>query len=176
MRFLQSISLFLILTFALSAAEPPKIGLVGKPGEPAAVEVTGLSKETIARLKSAKLEAKQWPEMLRVVVAGGKAEEERNRLPIAGTYTLTESGIRFEPQFPLVPGREYRAILFPEFDPTRSGKGEPVEASLTVPKSPPGPRIAITGIYPSVTSSRRTPSASTSTFQAKSRAETSIGI
>lgn len=149
MRFLLGFSFTFTLTLTLSAAEPPKIVLVGpKPGEPAVIEVTGLSKETIARLKDARLEAKQWPEIFRVVVAGGKAEEVLARLPISGKYTLTETGIRFDPQFPLVPGREYRAILYPDYNPVRVRKGDPLEVSLTVPKPPPGPRVAITGIYP----------------------------
>jgi hypothetical protein len=151
MRFLLSISLILTLAFTLSAAEPPRIGLVtGKPGEPVAVEVTGLPKETIARLKNAKLETKQWPEVFRVVVAGGKAEEVLARLPIAGNYTLTDSGIRFAPQFPLVPGREYRAILHPDYVPDAAAiESNRIEAAIAVPKPPPGPRVSIAGIFPS---------------------------
>ncbi|HEV3384079.1 MAG TPA: hypothetical protein VG097_04650 [Gemmata sp.] len=151
MRFLLSISFIFPFAFTLSAAEPPKIGLVtGKPGEPVGVEVTGLPKETIARLKNANLENKQWPGVFRVVVAGGKAEEVLARLPIAGTYTLTDSGIRFAPQFPLVPGREYRALLNPDYDPTTPSRASNrIETALTVPKPPPGPRVSITGIFPS---------------------------
>jgi hypothetical protein len=151
MRSLLCISVSIALAHTLSAAEPPKIGLVaGKPGDPAAVEVTGLSTETIARLKKAKLDNKQWSEMFRVVVAGGKAGEVLARLPIAGTYIVNDSGIRFEPQFPLTPGREYRAILHPDYDPaTPARESARIETSVTVPKPPPGPRVSITGIYPS---------------------------
>jgi hypothetical protein len=150
MHFLLGNSLPLVLALTLSAAEPPRIGLIaGKPGEPAAVEVTGLPKETIARLKSAKLNSREWSEVFRVVVAGGKPEEVMNRLPVAGTYSLTETGIRFDPQFPLAPGLEYRAILNPDYDPAHARKGDRIEASFTVPKPPPGPRISIAGIYPS---------------------------
>jgi hypothetical protein len=150
MRFSLGTSLTLALTLTLTAAEPPKIALViDKPGNPAAVEVTGLSKETITRLKNAMLDNKQWPEVFRVVVAGGKDEEVRARLPIAGTRTLTDSGIRFEPQFPLVPGREYRAIFHPDFTPNNpTHESSRIEASITVPKPPPGPRVSIAGIYP----------------------------
>jgi hypothetical protein len=150
MRFLLGIPLTLALTIAISAAEPLKIGLVnGKPGESASVEVTGLPKETIAKLKNAKLDNKQWQKVFRVVIAGGKPEEVIARLPIAGTYRLTDSGIRFEPQFPLVPGREYRALLDADFDPNHPEKHDAIVTSITVPKPPPGPRVAITGIYPS---------------------------
>ncbi len=138
-------------TLTLPAAEPPKIGLViGKPGEPAAIEATGLPPETITRLKNAKLDNKRWPDLFRVVVAGGKTEEVLGRPPIAGTYTLTDSGIRFDPQFPLIPGREYKAILHADYDPANpSGKSLRIEAAISVPKPPPGPRVSITSIYPS---------------------------
>ncbi|HEV3439851.1 MAG TPA: hypothetical protein VG122_20965 [Gemmata sp.] len=150
MRYLLCTLLGLAFSLALQGVEPPSIKLVeSKSGAPAAIEATGLSKESIARLKNAKLDAKQWPEMFRVVVAGGKPEEVLNRLPVAGTYTFIDSGIRFEPQFPFVPGREYRAILYPDYDPARDRKGESIEAALTLPKPPPGPRISITSIYPS---------------------------
>jgi len=151
MRFLLCTTFTLALFFSLLAAEPPRIALVAnKPGEPAAVEVTGLPKETIAKLKKLDLDSKQWSQIFRVVVAGGKTEEVLARLPIAGSYQLTDSGIRFDPQFPLVPGREYRAFLHPDYDSAQPNlKNEYIEASITVPKLPSGPRISITGIYPS---------------------------
>ena len=46
-----------------------------------------------------------------MVVAGGTEKELLARPPLAGSYSLTDTGIRFEPQFPLVPGRDYVAIL-----------------------------------------------------------------
>ena len=146
MRNLLSIPITFALVLSLPASEPPKIALTeAKPGQAGAVEVTGLSKETIAKLKSANLTAAQWPEVFRVVVAGGKPEEVSKRLPISGTYSLTETGIRFEPQFTFVPGQEYRATLALNDEPT----GEKIEATLTLPKPPPGPRVSITGVYPS---------------------------
>jgi hypothetical protein len=150
MRLLLGVPLTFAFAITISAAEPPKIELVkGKAGESASIEVTGLPKETLARLKTVKLDNKQWPKVFRVVIAGGKQEEVLARLPIAGTYTLTDSGIRFEPQFPLVPGREYRALLDTEYDPNHPEKNTPTLTSLNVPKPPAGPRVSITGIYPS---------------------------
>src|SRR5262249_16853144 len=86
---------------------------------------------------------KEWHPIFRVVVAGGTNEEVLARPAVAGTYTLTETGVRFDPQFPLTPGREYVAILYD--DP----KGKPILAKLALPKPPPGPRVAITAVYPS---------------------------
>jgi len=51
--------------------------------------------------------------------------------------------MRFEPQFPLVPGRDYVAIL--SADPNT----KPMRVTLALPKPSPGPRIAITAVYPS---------------------------
>jgi len=134
---------------AVCAADPNKIKLVSvKPGDSPVVEVT-LPKETVARLKLAKLTAKQWPEMFRVVVAGGKQEEVLARPPLAGTWSVIDTGIRFEPQFPLVPGLEYRGILHPDYDPANPRKTDRIEATLSLPKPPPGPRVSVAAVYPS---------------------------
>jgi hypothetical protein len=134
--------IFLWLIF-LSAPEPTIALVDGK------VEVSGLPAATLARLKAADLTAKQWPDVFRLVVAGGKPEEEIARLPMAGTYTLSGNGIRFSPQFPLLPGREYRAIIRPDYDPSRSAKGKPITLTLSVPKPVPGPRVSVAAVYPS---------------------------
>ena len=123
MRYLFCLPLTFVLSIPLQAAE---ITLVSaKPGDPPAVVVTGLQKEAVARLKGANLTAKQWAEVFRVVVAGGMEEELLARPPLAGTHTLTDTGIRFEPQFPLVPGREYVAIL------KADANAKPVRVSLS---------------------------------------------
>src|SRR5206468_7955185 len=102
-----------------------------------------LSKETVAKLAAARLTVKEWPAMFRVVVAGGTEEELLARPPLAGTYSLTHTGIRFEPQFPLVPGRDYIAIFKADSD------ARAFRATLALPKIPPGPRVAISAVYPS---------------------------
>jgi hypothetical protein len=150
MRRLLILPLLLGFAYTVVGDEPPRITLVsGKPGQGPTVEVTSLSNEAIARLKRAKLEDRQWPECFRIVVAGGTPEEELKRLPMAGKYTLTDGGIRFEPQFPLLPGREYRAFLHPNYDPERSRASDRIEATLAVPRPPPGPRVSIAAVYPS---------------------------
>lgn len=135
----------LLLTLATSLSLPAaEIQLVSpKPGEPPVVEATGLPKEMLTRLKIANLTTKQWPEVFRVVVAGGTDEEVLARPPIVGVHSLTASGIRFEPQFPLVPGRDYVAIL--QID----SVARPIRTTLSLPKPAPGPRVAVTAVYPS---------------------------
>jgi hypothetical protein len=142
MRCLVSLPLALVLSLAVRAAESPSIGVVTpKPGGPPVVDVTGLSKAEIEAF--AKLPAKEQSLMFRVVVAGGTEQELIARLPLAGTYSVSEMGLRFEPQFPLVPGREYVAIL------KTDTSTEPMRVTLALPKPPPGPRVAITAVYPS---------------------------
>jgi hypothetical protein len=145
MRHLLCLLLPLSLPLPLATAdERPSIGLTtAKPGEAPGVEVIGLSKEMLAKLKAAKLTAKEWAPIFRVVVGGGTNEELLARPPLAGTYTLTETGVRFDPQFPLVPGREYVAILHD------IPGGKPALLTLSLPKPPPGPRVSITAVYPS---------------------------
>jgi hypothetical protein len=142
MRCLICLLAALSLSWSLNGAEPPSIALVSsKTGAPPVVEVTNLSKNTLAQF--AKLSVKERARVFRVVVAGGTAEELAARLPLAGTYSLSETGMRFEPQFPLVPGRDYVAIL--SADPNT----KPMRVTLALPKPTPGPRIAITAVYPS---------------------------
>jgi hypothetical protein len=142
-----SVCVTLVLAFtapAVQAEERPTVKLVpANPGDLAAVEVSGLPKELMARVKAAKPTAKEWQSIFRVVVAGGSPEEVLARTAIAGTYTLTETGVRFEPQYPLVPGREYVAIIYT--DP----KGKPDLTTVSLPKPPLGPRVSISGVYPS---------------------------
>src|SRR5262245_48062787 len=135
MRFPLCLSLTLALTLPAAAQEAKLVS--AKPGDAPAVEVT-LPKETVAKLKAAKLTDKQWHDVFRVVVAGGKPEELLARPALAGTYTLTDTGVRFEPQLPLVPGLEYRAVVD-----NKPG------ATLSILKPPPGPRVAISAVYPS---------------------------
>ncbi|MBA4066698.1 MAG: hypothetical protein C0501_23930 [Isosphaera sp.] len=132
-------SVVLLLAASPVRADEPTAKLVSaKPGDPPAVEATGLPKELLANRTPKELAA-----VFRVAVAGGTAEELIARPPLAGSYALTPAGVRFDPQFPLVPGREYVAVLHP--DP----KGKPVLVTLSVPKPPPGPRVSLAAVYPS---------------------------
>jgi hypothetical protein len=135
--------LFLSVSPALRADERPSIRLVSAKLGDSAVEVSALPNEMYTRLKAAKLTDKEWQPIFRVVVAGGTNEELMARPAISGSYTLTETGVRFDPQFPFVPGREYTAILYD------LPNGKPMLTTFTLPKPPAGPRVAITEVYPS---------------------------
>ena len=142
MRQLLAMISTLVVSLTLRAADSPTIRLVtSQPGTSHVVEVGGLSKDFTARF--AKLSAKERAGVFRVVVAGGTEKELLARPPLAGSYSWTESGIRFEPQFPLVPGRDYVAIL------QANSNEKPLHVTLALPKPAPGPRVAITAVYPS---------------------------
>lgn len=144
MRRLICLSIALALAPALKADERPSVGLTSaKAGESPGVEVAALPKDLHAKAKADKFTDKQWHPFIRVVVGGGTQEDVLNRPAMAGTYTLTATGVRFDPQFPLVPGREYVAIVHD------LPNGRPALHTLSLPKPPPGPRAALTAVYPS---------------------------
>jgi hypothetical protein len=134
MRCLISIPFALAFALALPAAE---VKLT-----PAGVEVTGVPKESLAKLKDANLTPAEWNRLLRVVVAEGTADEIAARPPLAGEYSVTGDAVRFAPQFPLTPGVKYRATFAP-------AGGNPVTADLFIPKPPPGPPVSVAAVYPS---------------------------
>ena len=145
-----SLSLSLPLSLSLAEARPPEVRLVpAKPGEPAAVELTGLDKATLTALRDAKLTPDEWAEFCRVVVDGGKPEEVAARPPVAGTWSVTADAIRFDPQFPLVPGLSYRVTCRLHDIRRLNPRADGFSLTLTVPKPPPGPRVSIAAVYPS---------------------------
>lgn len=144
MRHHLCLVLLLALSPSLAADDRPSVALTPtKMGESPGIELSGLPKERRAQLKAMNLTAKEWHPVFRVVVAGGTQEELLARPPLAGTYTLTDTGVRFDPQFPLVPGREYVAVVH-----DRPG-GKPILVTLALPRPPSGPRVSITSVYPS---------------------------
>ncbi|HUR55821.1 MAG TPA: hypothetical protein VMZ71_16915, partial [Gemmataceae bacterium] len=114
----------------------------------AGVEVTGISKDALAKLKAAKLDASEWARLFRVVVSEGTADEIAARPSVAGTFSVTETAIRFEAQFPLTPGVKYRAMFHPSKLPDGDPKAASAEADLFIPKPPPGPPVTVAAVYP----------------------------
>jgi hypothetical protein len=144
MRLLAVLSLVLTPLVKLPAADSPSIRLVGdRSSAAAAIVVEGIPKELQARLAELKPIAKEWPSIFRVVVSGGNEVELLARPPLAGTYSMTESGISFEPLFPFVAGRDYVAIL------QMDSNAKPIRVTLTLPKPAPRPRTHVTAVYPS---------------------------
>lgn len=96
-----------------SNAEPQiKLNLAGAGF--GTVEVVGLSADDLAQLKPRTLTHGEWAALLRVAVAGD-TDASADGPSVLGTYTVSDTAIRFIPQFPFDPGRRYQVV----FDPTR---------------------------------------------------------
>ena len=61
------------------------------------VELFGLSQADLTALKAAGFTSSEWVSLLRVSVADGP-EDATGRLPIIGTYSVTEHTVRFSPR------------------------------------------------------------------------------
>src|SRR5215212_1503124 len=120
----------LLVAFALTAQADPKPDVrLAKPTADGttAIEVTGVSAATLAKLKGADLAQAEWVRILHIVVAEGTPEAVAARPPVAGTYSVADGVIRFEPQFKLSPGLKYRAT----FDMTKLPGEKPSAATIT---------------------------------------------
>jgi hypothetical protein len=145
-------SVIALSLFALTAAgaEPPAVKLVSaKPGDPPAVEIVGVAKTDLAALAEAKLTAGEWPKVARLVVDDGKPEDVAKKPPVAGGWSVRGDALRFEPQFPLVPGVKYRVFCDLGAIPRSNRKGDAFSLTVFIPKPPPGPRVSVQSIYPS---------------------------
>src|SRR5439155_22695507 len=78
-----------------------------------AVEVIGLSAATIQELRRSEWKPAQWQEALAVYAGQGDLIAEIELPPMLGVYRVASRVLRFEPQFPLEPGVNYRAIFHP---------------------------------------------------------------
>jgi len=137
-----------LLLSPVFAADPPAIRLIELPGGGRVVEAR-VSEEVAARLKATPPTPKEWNAILRLIVAGGTADEMAQRPPVVGTYTVEPAAIRFEPQFTVVPGLKYQATFSPAKLPGGSPEATAVTAILEAPKPPPGPPTTIAAVYPS---------------------------
>ena len=68
---------------------------------------------------------------------------------VAGSWSVAVDGLKFEPQFPLVPGVKYRAFCDLDSIPRTKTQGDAFSLSVFIPKPPPGPRVRVLNVYPS---------------------------
>lgn len=121
---------------------------VSHPTDPKlhSVEVTGLTKATLARLRSSKWQLPDWQRLLRVQV---EAKQTQTLLPaMVGTYRIEGNAIRFEPQYPLEPGLNYQASFRPAALPGYKGDRRELTAVVRVPKRSLTPATVVTQVYP----------------------------
>lgn len=127
-------------------AERPEIVLLSVSGLASAkektwvIEAQRLPAEWLQRWKRQPPAPEQWRVLFPVRVAGGTAD----RPALAGSYTLTDGGVRFEPLYPLAAGHEYLAELRLSAD-----RPPVVQARLKIPAPDPGPRVRVVAVYPS---------------------------
>ena len=110
------------------------------------VEVTGLTKATLARLRRSSWKLSDWQRLLRVQVV---SKDGPTLLPaMLGTYHVDRNAIRFEPQYPLVPGLSYQASFQPAELPVNKGDRRELTAVVRVPTDNLTPVTVVTHVYP----------------------------
>jgi hypothetical protein len=112
-------------------------------GEPAYVEVTGLSSSQLRSVRSAALTDAQWSSLFRVAVSDTSPG-------MLGTYSVTEDALRFAPQFALDAGRPY-IVRFDSAHLPGAGAAAapPIVATVTVPLKHVVPSTTVARVYPS---------------------------
>jgi hypothetical protein len=126
-----------------SSSSSPEIVLRHSSGEPAYVEVAGLSSAQLRAVKAAAFTDAQWSNLFRVAVSGS----EQGML---GTYAVTGDTLRFTPQFSLDPGREYVARFDPSQLPGAGGApAPPIVVTVAVPAKHVVPSTTVARVYPS---------------------------
>ncbi len=150
-RFAGALALLLFaLALPVRGAEPPTVKLVSaKPGEPPAVEISGFDKTYFTAITEAKVTAAEWPKVARLVVDTGTPEEVAKKSPVAGEWSVKGDALRFEPQFPLVPGVKYRVFCDLGAIPRTKLKGDAYSLPVFIPKPAPGPRVQVLRVDPS---------------------------
>jgi hypothetical protein len=128
----------------------PHIALIGPPNGPAqgAVEVRGLPRDELDRLRRASWSREEWERVLRVAVA-------EDQPAVVGTYTVTADAVRFTPRFPFDAGRRYRVSFDPAHPSADAGstgevwRHQPIVAFVARPASTATPSTAVAAIHPS---------------------------
>jgi len=113
------------------------------------VKVTGLTKATLTRLRSSNWKLSDWQRLLRVQVEPQNGPRPSKLPPMLGAYLVEGNTIRFEPQFPLVPGLSYQASFRPAELPVNKADRRELTAVVRVPTSSSTPATVVTHIYPS---------------------------
>jgi hypothetical protein len=111
-------------------------------GEPAYVEVTGLSSSQLRAVRSAALTDAQWSSLFRVAVSDTSAG-------MLGTYSITDDALRFTPQFALDAGRPYVVRFDPARLPGAAAAAPPIVATVSVPAKHVAHSTTVARVYPS---------------------------
>lgn len=137
--------LWLVFISQIAFAEPSLRIVRDKSGHAVGFEASGLSEENLA-----KLNADSRSEVLTVYIVEKPDEAlPADQPPILGKYELDEDTLKFTPQFPLLAGNRYRAVLHPEL---LEGKKADLNLAVTLDIALPAPKrlaaTVVTQIYP----------------------------
>lgn len=125
--------MYALALLLLTAADAPQVRVVA-----GIVEIAGVEKDALRELKALGLGLSK---ACKLVVGEGTPEEIAKRQAVAGTWTISENALRFEPQFPLVPGVKYQIRI--------DSKPQPIVLAMSIAKPPPGPPTRIAAVFPS---------------------------
>jgi hypothetical protein len=138
-----------------SGAGPPQNYSVHWTPDPAdtnkiGVEVTGLSAATVRELQRPDWKLAQWQQVLAVYADQGDLIADIGLPPMLGAYRVVSNLFRFDPQFPLEPGVNYRAIFHSDrLSGVRGKGGDPITAVFKPPARQSSPTTVVTHVYPS---------------------------
>jgi hypothetical protein len=112
-----------------------------------AVEVSGVSSKTLAKLERARWTAEQWQKLLSVYVDQGEVAAQLFLPAMLGSYVTSDGSVRFLPQFPLQRGVRYRAVFRPQNLPG-GGSDKPVVSTFALAMAALPATTCVTQIFP----------------------------
>ncbi|MEQ1910187.1 MAG: hypothetical protein ABMA15_15280 [Vicinamibacterales bacterium] len=105
--------------------------------------MAGLSSRVLGALAASPRSKDEWASLLRVAV-------DADGPPMLGEHAVADGAIRFTPQFPLDPGREYQVRFNPGAVPSWDGdEAHVVTAMVGRPAAAVSPSTVVTRVYPS---------------------------
>jgi hypothetical protein len=111
------------------------------------VELCGVTEGTLQKLQAAAWQFDEWQKLLSVKAG---AEPGPELPPAAGTYSVVDGCIRFQPKYPFEKGVTYRAVFHPSALPGNAGQTlADIVSTHTVPVERRKSTTVITQIFPS---------------------------
>jgi len=144
MRQVARLVLATCFSFSSRAAEAPtrSVRWEGFASAKPALVVSATSKSAAALIHRHLDEADDPSKVLSVRVRF-ESDASSDLPPLSGKWTRLPDGVKFEPEFPLVPGLKYEATF-------RSHDGENVvRVTQSLPKKPLKPQATVSAVYPS---------------------------
>ncbi len=143
-----------VLTPSAHAAEETsstRIRLIETEEGRQAFEVSGLPSAALAKFAQISQEDSTWTSTFAVYVVpaqpsnsqpAGKASDVATKTPMAGSYAVRDSVLRFQPRYPLEAGVHYRAVF------RVSSAEPPLLKEFEIKAAPLSERTEITAVYP----------------------------